>query len=175
MTDQQTALGTNDDSLGDEHPAPPGAAADHDGLPGRLPDLGDLLEPPAEQAGDPAAVRCRLDFPSNVTVQAIAELLDVVLVRDPDAARWSLAVAGTMLGTTSRRHLKTLLDPPTRDGGSLGDAEQAWLPGESNRYEALRFVCDTVGCTYRVWRTHLDLRDPPRCAEPGHGELRLVT
>ncbi|WP_327317617.1 hypothetical protein [Streptomyces sp. NBC_01235] len=163
MTDQQIAGGTE------------GAWRASSPAQGPLPDLDDFLEPQSDQEGDLAAMRCRLDFSSDVTADAVAEFLDVLLERHPDVTRWSVAVAGTTIGTTSRRHLERLLDVRTRSDGSLGDAEQARLPSESAQYEPLRFVCATEGCASRVWRTHLDVRDPPRCAEPGHGELRLVT
>ncbi|ABW14391.1 hypothetical protein Franean1_5030 [Parafrankia sp. EAN1pec] len=108
-----------------------------------------------------------LDLPLGFGVADAADALESLFVTDRFLREVAVGVGGRIVGITTRDYLDGLGAPAVR---SVGDGDGATLPGESLRYEILRYRCPTCGVLRR--RIHLDARLAPVCPN-GHGTLEL--
>ncbi|WP_105969181.1 hypothetical protein [Streptomyces geranii] len=119
---------------------------------------------PAEPLPDGIPV---LDLPPGHRVDDAADALESLFLTDRTLEDVVLCVGGRIVGITTRAYLTGLGSPVLR---SVGDGDGATLPGESLRYEILRYRCPS--CDVRLNRVHVDTRSAPRCPN-GHGDLEL--
>ncbi|MFG3023843.1 hypothetical protein ACGFZQ_35815 [Streptomyces sp. NPDC048254] len=106
-----------------------------------------------------------LDLPPGFGAVEAADALESLFVTDRELHEVALGVGGEIVGVTTRTYLDSLGRAVLR---SLGDGDGATLPGESLRYEILRYRCSTCGAEER--RIHVDERSAPVCPN-GHGAL----
>lgn len=81
-----------------------------------------------------------------------------------------LRVDGQGIGVATRRLV--LAEPGTAgEQPPLGVADHASLPGVSQQFIAVRFVCSAPGCGSTVLRSFYDERAIPVCGIAAHGAL----
>lgn len=119
---------------------------------------------PAEPLPDGIPV---LDLPPGCRVPDAADALESLFVTDRTLREVAVGVGGRIVGITTRAYLSGLGTPVLR---SVGDGDGATLPGESLRYEILRYRCPSCDTLRR--RIHVDTRPAPVCPN-GHGDLEL--
>lgn len=106
-----------------------------------------------------------LDLPEGSDVITVAHALESLLLSVPAVESVVLVVGNHEVGVSSRQHVRQLGATRIRD---LGDGDGAVLPGESVRYEIVRFHCPVCGNALR--RIHVDSRSAPDCPR-GHGPM----
>ncbi|MEU7587275.1 hypothetical protein AB0A95_13345 [Micromonospora sp. NPDC049230] len=109
---------------------------------------GVLIDPHA-----PAAIADWLDLPATKDVYAVADVAEYLLDISTDLTYLGLLVDHIHVGTINR----SVVDEPVK---SLDAAAGQLLPGQPH-YELVQWRCRT--CDTRLWRIHVDPRDPPTC------------